>query len=327
VNIGQGGSRLGIGALATFVTILGIAGCSREEAAPPPAAPAAPAAAPVVARPNVAAVEDGPDQLVHGRYLVETIAGCGNCHTPHLPDGSLDANLSLAGAFVIKEPVFEAYAQNITPDMETGIGSWSQADIVKALREGVRPDGRVLGPPMSFHFYNKMSDTDANAIAAYIKTVPAIRNEVPKSTYQIPLAAQPPAGNVPDMPRDDVVKYGEYLAGPVGHCMDCHTTYVMGAIDYAQAGRGGNVYNAPFGYTWAAVSANITSHPEFGLGSWTDDEIKRAITQGISRNGRELLPFMPYGLYAKMQPSDLDAIVAYVRTLPPLGPPEAPKPE
>jgi hypothetical protein len=93
----------------------------------------------------------------------------------------------------------------------------------------------------------------------------------------------------------------------------------MGQIDMTQIGRGGNVYARPFIYDWAAVSANITSHPQAGLGSWSDDEIKRAITEGISRDGRQLLPFMPYWLYKKMEPSDLDAIVAYLRSLPPLG--------
>ena len=111
---------------------------------------------------------------------------------------------------------------------------------------------------MSFHFYNKLSDNDARAIAAYLKTVPPIRNVVPESTFQIPLMAQPAVSNVPDVSPSDPVKYGEYLAGPVGHCTDCHTTYVMGAIDYAQLGRGGNVYARPFIYDWAAVSANIT---------------------------------------------------------------------
>jgi mono/diheme cytochrome c family protein len=229
--------------------------------------------------------------------------------------------MRFAGAFVIEEPVFKAYARNITPDMETGIGSWSEDDIVKAIREGVRPDGKVLGPPMSFIWYRNMSDTDAHAIAAYLKTVPPIHNEVPESTYQIPLPGYgPPVGHVPDVPKDDPVTYGKYLAGPIGHCMDCHTTYVNGAIDMNQLGRGGNVYARPFIYDWAAVSANITSDPQAGLGDWTDDEIKTAITQGVSRDGRELLPFMPYSLYAKMQPRDLNAIIAYLRSLPPLGP-------
>lgn len=266
--------------------------------------------------------------LEHGKYLVDTIAGCGNCHTPRNPDGSFKENMELAGAFVIEEPVFKAYARNITPDMETGIGSWSEDDIVKAIREGVRPDGRVLGPPMSFIWYRHMSDTDAHAIAAYIKTLPPVRNEVPPSTYDIPLPGYgPPVGHVPDVPKDDVVAYGEYLAGPVGHCMDCHTTYVNGVIDMNQLGHGGNVYARPFVFDWAAVSRNITSDREFGIGAWTDAEIKRAITQGISRDGTKLLPFMGFSFYAKMRAEDLDAIVAYLRTLPPMGAPPTPAEE
>jgi mono/diheme cytochrome c family protein len=273
-------------------------------------------------------MRDSADPLEHGRYLVETIAGCGNCHTPRLPDGRPDDSKNLAGAFVIEEPVFRAYAPNITPDMETGIGSWSEDDIVDVLHNARKPDGTYLGPPMSFGWYRNLSDTDARAIAMYIKSVPAVRNEVPRSTFQIPLNGfGPEVTSVPDVPKTDIVKYGEYLAGPVGHCMDCHTTYVMGQIDMTQLGRGGNVYARPFIYDWAAVSANITSHPTAGLGSWTDAEIKRAITEGVSRDGRTLLPFMPYWLYKKMEPSDLDAVVAYLRSLPPLGPAAPPATE
>jgi mono/diheme cytochrome c family protein len=304
-----------------LVTLLGVAGCAREEE--PAAAPAAPApaAAPPPAAAAAVTMRDSADPLEHGRYLVETVGGCGNCHTPRLPDGTPDPTKNLAGAFVIEEPVFKAYAPNITPDMETGIGSWSEDDIVDVLHNARRPDGKYLGPPMSFIWYRNMSDTDARAIAKYIKSVPAVRNEVPRSTYQIPLNGfGPEVTSVPDVPKTDIVKYGEYLAGPVGHCMDCHTTYVMGQIDMTQLGRGGNVYSKPFIYDWAAVSANLTSHPTAGLGSWTDAEIKHAITEGESRDGRKLLPFMPYWLYKKMEPSDLDAIVAYLRSLPPLGP-------
>jgi mono/diheme cytochrome c family protein len=306
-----------------LITILGVAGCAREEEPTPQSAPAAaaPPAAPAPVAAAVVPVRDGADQLTHGRYLVETVAGCGNCHTPHLADGSLDPSMAFAGAFVIEEPVFKAYARNITPDMETGIGSWTDDEIVNAIRNGQKRDGTFYGPPMSFGWYKRMSDTDVRAIVAYLRTVPAIRNVVPESTYQIPLNGYGPmVTSVPDVPKTDIVKYGEYLAGPVGHCMDCHTTYVMGQIDMTQLGRGGNVYTRPFIYDWAAVSANITPHPEAGLGAWSDDEIKHAITTGISRNGRTLLPFMPYGLYAKAEPSDLDAIVAYLRSLPPLGP-------
>jgi len=273
---------------------------------------AQPAATPAASQPDRAA------QLERGRYLVETIAGCGNCHTPHNPDGTLNQEMAYAGAYVITEPEFVAYAPNITPDMETGIGSWSEEDIVHALRNGIRPDGRVLGPPMSFPWYRRLSDTDAYAIAAYIKTVPAIRNEVPRSEYHIPLEGYGPiVTSVPDVPRDDPVRYGEYLAGPVGHCMDCHTTLVMGRNDMAQLGRGQNVFRQPFNMPWTAIAANITPH-EDGIGGWTDEEIKRAITQGVSRDGRQLLPFMPFELYDDIEERDLDAIVAYLKSIPPL---------
>jgi mono/diheme cytochrome c family protein len=334
VTTGQRSNRPTLALGAALVTILGLAGCAREEepapapAAPPPAStpPPAPAAA------AAATIRDSADPLEHGRYLVETIAGCGNCHTPRLADGTPDNSKNLAGAFVIEEPVFKAYARNITPDMETGIGSWTEDQIVDAIRNARRPDGTFMGPPMSFGWYKRMSDTDVRAIARYLKSVPAVRNEVPPSTFSIPGGPPenmwgPPVTSVPDVPKTDIVKYGEYLAGPVGHCMDCHTTYVMGQIDMAQLGRGGNVYAKPFIYDWAAVSANITSHPTAGLGSWTDAEIKRAITEGISRDGRTLLPFMPYWLYKKMEPSDLDAVVAYLRTIPPLGPAAPPAAE
>ena len=143
--IGTGGVRRA----STFGALIGmltIAACGQSPPPPAPAAKAPPAAQPAPAsqpaaaatgtqppRPNVERIADGTDALTHGRYLVETIAGCGNCHTPHLPDGSLDPDKAFSGAFVIKEPVFEAYARNITPDMETGIGSWSEDDIVNAL--------------------------------------------------------------------------------------------------------------------------------------------------------------------------------------------------
>jgi mono/diheme cytochrome c family protein len=202
--------------------------------------------------------------------------------------------------------------------METGIGSWTDDEIVNAIRNAKRPDGTPLGPPMSFGWYKRMSDTDVRAIVAYMRTVRPIRNEVTPSTYQIPLEGMygPDVVSVPDVPKTDIVKYGEYLAGPVGHCLDCHTPLIAGVQQLDMLGRGGYIFHKPFIYEWSALSANITPHAE-GLGGWTDAEIKRAITQGISRDGRALLPFMPYGLYAKMQESDLDALIAYMRTLPP----------
>jgi mono/diheme cytochrome c family protein len=252
-----------------------------------------------------------------GRYLVETIAGCGNCHTPRGPGGVFAADKHMAGGFVFDEKPFRAVASNITPDKETGIGGWTDAQIAKAIREGIRPDGSLIGPPMPFELYRRLSDTDLNAIVAYLRTLKPVANKVEKSVYRIPLppAYGPPVASVPDVPRADKVKYGEYLAGPVGHCVECHTPMVNGRRDWSRIGQGGEQFHGPWGI---AVSRNLTPHPEDGLGKWTDAEIKRAITQGISKNGSKLFPPMAYALYAKVKDEDLDAIVAYLRSLKPL---------
>jgi mono/diheme cytochrome c family protein len=257
--------------------------------------------------------------LERGEYLVTGIVGCGNCHSSRTPDGEFIDGMEFAGNFVIEEPIFRAYAPNITPNIRTGIGSWTDAEIIRAIREGIRPDGRVLGPPMSFIFYRKISDNDIRAIVAYLRSVPAVENEVPRSTYKIELPPNwgPPLGVVHEVPRDDIVAYGEYLVGPLGHCTDCHTPLVKGRHDFTRIGAGGNLYHSPLGFTFTALAANITQHPQLGLGEWSDHEIRRAITTGISRNGRQLLPFMGFSFYANISDEDLDAMVAYLRTIPP----------
>jgi mono/diheme cytochrome c family protein len=252
-----------------------------------------------------------------GRYLVESIAGCGNCHTPRGPGGVFDASKELAGGFVIDEKPFRAVASNITPDKETGIGAWTDAQIAKAIREGIRPDGTLIGPPMPFELYRKISDSDLVAMIAYLRTVKPVQNKVEKSVYRIPLPPNygPPVTSVPDVPKTDKVKYGEYLAGPVGHCVECHTPLDKGRRDWSRVGQGGQEFHGPWG---VSVARNITPHAEDGLGKWSDAQIKRAITQGIAKEGRKLNPPMAFTLYAKVRDEDLDAIVAYMRSLKPL---------
>jgi mono/diheme cytochrome c family protein len=252
-----------------------------------------------------------------GKYLVETIAACGNCHTPMGPKGPIMARAYSGGPPIVTKD-FKAFATNITPDPETGIGKWSIAQIVRAIREGVRPDGSIIRPPMPIELYRRMSDRDATAIATYLKRVKPIRARAPKPEYKVPLPTSygPPVGKVAEVPRSDKVAYGAYLAGPIGHCMACHTPLVRGRIDWSRAGKGGEEFIGPWGTT---VSRNITPHKTDGIGTWSDAQIKRAITKGISKDGAKLLPPMPFHNYARMKPADLDAIVAYLRTLKPLA--------
>lgn len=257
--------------------------------------------------------------LARGTYLVEGIVACGNCHTPRSADTTANAELRLAGGFLIEEAEFTAYAPNITQDRETGIGAWTDEQIKRAIREGLRPDGTIIGPPMPIPSYRGMSDTDVDAIVAYLRTVPPVRNIVPRSEFRIPLpdAWGPPLGPVPDVSRDDTVAYGAYLGNALGHCMECHTPMVHGEFDFSRTGAGGMLFNKPLGMELAAVAANITPHPEHGIGAWSDEEIKRAITQGISRDGRKLQPVMGFNYYQNISAADLDALVAYLRSLPP----------
>ena len=301
--------------------LLGLAACSQESAQEQAAdtAPAAPAPY-VFDRPAVPPGPPASDLLGRGEYLVEGIVGCGNCHSGRDDDGNFVAGLEYAGNFVIAEPGFTAYAPNITPDPETGIGEWTDAEIERAIREGITRDGRVMGPPMAFPYYRDISSNDMAAIIAYLRARPAVRREIPESTFNIPLPPNwgpPVTGPVPDVPRTDQIAYGRYLSHTLGHCTQCHTPLVNGVEDFSRIGAGMNIYPQPFGYEWSALAANITQHETLGIGAWTDDEIKRAITIGISRDGRQLLPFMGFDFYARISDEDLDAIVAYVKTLPP----------
>jgi mono/diheme cytochrome c family protein len=250
-----------------------------------------------------------------GKYLVEVIGACGNCHTPKGPAGELPGK-HMAGGFVIKEPFGEAITPNITPDRETGIGGWSDAEIIRAIREGKGRDGRTLGPPMPYWLYRDLSDTDVKAIVAYLRTVPAIRNRPERSRYVIKLPESwgPPVGSVPDPSRNDPVKYGAYLAGPVAHCSECHTPQRPdGHMDSGRLFAGGYRFTGPFG---ASYSSNLTPDRETGIGAWTDAQIVAAI-YGVKPSGQPVLPPMPWPYYAgRLAEADLKAIVAYLRSLP-----------
>jgi mono/diheme cytochrome c family protein len=252
--------------------------------------------------------------LERGTYLVRGIAGCGNCHSTQGPDGPVEG-MEMAGmANFFDFPEGKISTPNITPDEETGIGSWTDEEIIAAFREGRRPDGTMLGPFMPIPLYRGISDTDAQAIVAYLRSVPAVHHEVPRSVFHIPIPESygPPLDGVPDVSRDDPVAYGAYLAGPVGHCIECHTPWTDQGPDYANSlGAGGNVFPGPWG---ESVSRNITPT---GIGSFTDDQIKTIITTGIRPDGTHLLPPMGFAYYANISDSDLDAIVAYLRSLPP----------
>jgi len=256
-------------------------------------------------------------RLERGRYLMSSVAACGNCHTPRGPDGAPLPDRELSGGPPVKDQPFDAYPSNITPDKETGIGKWTDAQLKKAIREGIRPNGTLIGPPMPFGFYRDMSDDDLNAIVAYLRQVKPVKNVVPKSEYRIPL---PPAYGPPikqpvkaPSPKDQLA-YGAYLAGPVAHCVECHTPMGPTGVDRSKMGAGGFSFNGPWG---SSVARNLTPH-ETGLKDWSDAEVDKAVRTGVSRDGSPLKPPMGFGFYKTMSASDMQAIIAYLRSLKPL---------
>jgi mono/diheme cytochrome c family protein len=183
----------------------------------------------------------------------------------------------------------------------------------------VRPNGVPVAPQMPYAFYKILTPRDLDAIAAYIRTVAPVKNAVQPPVYKAPMRAQPIPGA--EKPLDeaaisDPVKRGFYLA-TIGHCMECHARRPDGTQDFKNWwGKGGNVMKGPFG---AVAVSNITSHPKSGIGAWSDAEIKRALTQGLSRDGRAFKPPMARQMFfSKMTEADLNALVAWLRTLPPL---------
>lgn len=256
--------------------------------------------------------------LERGTYLVRGVVACGNCHTPQGPEGPVPGK-ELAGGELIHQPEFDVTPPNITPDRETGIGAWTDDQIVTAIREGRRPDGSIIGPPMPFPQYRQMSDRDVRAIVAYLRSVPAVKHTVPKADYRIPLPPSwgPPVGTVAEPPRGDKVAYGHYLATALGHCIECHTPMEKGQFDFEhRAYAGGFQFYGPWG---VSVSANITPHPGDGIGQYTDDQVKAAIRTGMRPDGQKLMPPMPFAWYRTISDADLDALVAYLRTVKPVA--------
>jgi mono/diheme cytochrome c family protein len=255
-----------------------------------------------------------PGSVERGRYLVEGVLACGNCHVQRGPQGQPLMDRGLSGGMPFIEPGMQARASNITPDPETGIGRWSDAELARAIREGLRPDQTLIGPPMPIPFYRSLSDADLGDVVAYLRAQPPVKNVVARSQYSfsLPPAYGPPVAGVVAPPRGDRIAYGRYLA-EVGHCMDCHTPRnEQGRLVQAGWGAGGQVFKGPWG---TSVSRNLTPHAT-GLQGWSDAQVETAIRHGKDRNGQPLKPPMAFDFYRNISAEDMGALIAYLRTLP-----------
>jgi mono/diheme cytochrome c family protein len=272
------------------------------------------------------------DLVTHGKYIA-TIAGCVTCHTPLKEEYQNPQSLSLeqiqtlafndleasdqtkllaGGRLFDLGPAGLLFTRNITPDEETGIGAWTEDQIKLAIKTGISADGKMLFPVMPYHVYNGMADADVEAVIAYLQSVEAVNNPVPEktvSTEGLPVLPYQTGVVAPNV--SDKAARGAYLVNNVMGCTDCHTPVdpATGAplMDKYLAGR--QPYEGPWGIVYGG---NITPHEETGIGSWTEEEIKRALVAGIGKDGRRLI-LMPWYTYAALTPEDADAVVYYLK--------------
>jgi mono/diheme cytochrome c family protein len=271
--------------------------------------------------------------LARGEYLAVTVAGCIDCHSkrdftkfsgPVVPGtegggGMLfDEKLGLPG---------KIYARNITPDNETGIGTWSDDDIIKAMTQGINKNGDTLFPIMPYPHLNRMAKDDVQAIVAYLRTLKPIRNKIQPRQLMIPIASAYPApilqpsidGNVRP-PESDKVKYGEYLV-TMADCGTCHSPLTQHGPDMTRMFAGGYPFDMG---TFKVTSPNITPDTATGIGSWNEAQFLQKFTQYKEEKSYNFNPgkdntIMPSSLLAHLKEDDLKAIYAYLRSVKPIS--------
>jgi len=267
--------------------------------------------------------EATPARLERGRYLVNGVLGCLDCHsehdesapgTPPRPDKLGAGHVFAAGGDFPGTLI----ASNITPDKETGAGSWSDDTLARAIREGIGQDGRALFPIMPYMNYHDMPDEDLASVIAYLRSLTPIRNELPKTEIRFPVkylirgAPQPVTAPVPTPDLSDTVKRGEFMAH-MSSCADCHTLQDRGRAKPGFEFAGGLILNGPKG---PVMAANIT--PDASGISYYDEELFLQAMRTGHVKARELSPVMPWVVYRNMTDDDLKAIFAYLRTLKPV---------
>ncbi len=302
-----------------WVAVAVISGCGKKADAPP----AAGSGSAQVVEPKVVEADPpkpagaDPAVIARGSY-VASVSACAVCHTALLPTGGQDTAKAYAGGLDIPEGKTVLHVPNISMSKSSGIGAWTDDQIVAGVREGLRPDGSHMHPLMPFMNYNRMTDADARALVTYLRTLPAIDNVVdsnPKPAHDV---EAPKPANAADV-TDDKVKHGEYLA-TLMHCNACHTPFGPKGPDMARAYAGGSTIEFPAMGTGILYTSNLTSDPETGLGKWTEAQIAAAVKTMMRPNGKMILgPMLFYqAQWSKLTDDDLAAVAAFIKQLPPI---------
>jgi len=263
-------------------------------------------------------IEATPERLARGEYLVKHVVGCFACHTETdrskrtLP---FIGPLGAGGECFTEEMGFPGHvcAPNITPDPETGIGAWTDDEVLRAVREGVNRDGETLFPMMLYPYYRNLPDDDAYAVVAYIRSIPAARKAYEPARVNFPvnmlirMEPQPIESPVQPVDKSDPVQYGEYLT-KVAACKECHGADLSGGTEF------------PTEHGIVRPS-NLTPGADIVPADVEDFlRIFRAYQGGNLPEGVTDRDYtiMPWVAYSGMEEADLRAIHAYLRSLPPV---------
>lgn len=253
--------------------------------------------------------------IQRGRYLVEA-GDCVACHTEQ-------GGARMAGGRAVPTPFGTLLAPNITPDSDTGIGRWSADDFYRALHEGKDREGRHLYPAFPYNYYTKVTREDADAMFAYLQSVPAVRHEVHSNQLPFPFNIRAlmvvwnwlffDEGTYrPDAEKPAQWNRGAYLVQGLGHCAACHTPKnFLGGPKDDRAFQGGHFAE------WFAP--DITANRRFGVGAWSDEALREFLHDGHNEHSLASGEMGEVVTFSTSQLDDVDlaAVVAYVRSLPP----------
>ncbi len=259
--------------------------------------------------------------IKRGKYLFDA-AGCAGCHTDKKGKGAF-----LAGGRELKTPFGVFYSPNITPDPNNGIGKWSDADFIRALRQGISPDGGHYFPVFPFPSYTGITDGDLTDIWAYIFTTTPVATPNRPHEVAAPFGWRfllpvwkalyfTPGPFRPDPAENDEWNRGAYLVRALGHCGECHTPRnVMGAMrtDMTLAGTS----QGPLG----GLIPNITPDKTTGIGRWPDGDLKELFQSGMLPDGDFVGSEMGEVIdqaTSRMKDTDIKAMIQYLRSLPPV---------
>jgi mono/diheme cytochrome c family protein len=254
-----------------------------------------------------------------GEYLFRA-AGCAVCHTDEKHHGA-----SLAGGRALRTPFGTFYTPNITPDRDTGIGTWTEADFKRALREGVDARGRNLYPAFPYTSYTHMTDADIHALWTYLASRPPVRQKNRPHALKWYVRLRPllslwkalylDPGPLPPQPeRSDAWNRGAYLVTAVSHCGECHTPRtVLGGLrqELSCAGNAEGIDGT--------VMPNITPDKATGIGRWSHSDLADYLETGMTPDGDyagDLMAEVIDDSTSHLTKEDREAIATYILSLP-----------